>query len=170
MHEKIILDACCGGRMFWFEKKHPNALYVDIRIAEKGHIQNGWNPNHEVKPDEIADFRNLPYKDNTFRLVVFDPPHIVRQKPSPSAVIQKKYGVLSKETWQDDLKRGFNECWRVLSDYGVLIFKWGDNDVKVSEILSLFPEKPLFGHPSGSKNQNHWMVFMKIPKISDVKG
>ena len=26
-----ILDACCGGRMFYFEKNHPNVLYIDRR-------------------------------------------------------------------------------------------------------------------------------------------
>lgn len=26
-----ILDACCGGRMFWFDKAHPDAVYMDNR-------------------------------------------------------------------------------------------------------------------------------------------
>lgn len=26
-----ILDACCGGRMFYFDKDHPNILYIDRR-------------------------------------------------------------------------------------------------------------------------------------------
>lgn len=163
MRNKFILDACCAGRMFWFDKQHPNSLYVDIRTEEKGHIQNHWNPNHEVKPDEIADFRNLPYKDGSFRLVIFDPPHIIRDSFSVGSVMHKKFGTLLRETWKDDLTKGFSECWRVLSDYGILVFKWGENDVSVSEVLSLFSVRPLIGHPSGSKNQNHWMLFMKIP-------
>lgn len=32
--DKIILDACCGSRMFWFNKKHPNAIFADIRDEE----------------------------------------------------------------------------------------------------------------------------------------
>lgn len=28
---KIILDACCGSRMFWFNREHPDVLYVDSR-------------------------------------------------------------------------------------------------------------------------------------------
>jgi|GEM_PF-4955529 len=35
---KFILDACCGSRMFWFNKKHPNTLYMDIREYDKGDI------------------------------------------------------------------------------------------------------------------------------------
>lgn len=34
MNKKIILDACCGSRMFWFDKKNPYVLFQDIRDAE----------------------------------------------------------------------------------------------------------------------------------------
>ena len=33
--DKIILDACCGSRMFWFDKNNPAALFVDIRSPNK---------------------------------------------------------------------------------------------------------------------------------------
>ncbi|GAG16600.1 unnamed protein product, partial [marine sediment metagenome] len=26
--DKKILDVCCGGRTFWFNKKHPDTVYV----------------------------------------------------------------------------------------------------------------------------------------------
>lgn len=29
--DKIILDACCGSRMFWFDKENPRVLFADIR-------------------------------------------------------------------------------------------------------------------------------------------
>lgn len=29
-----VLDACCGGRMFWFDQKDPRALFMDIREGE----------------------------------------------------------------------------------------------------------------------------------------
>jgi hypothetical protein len=28
-----ILDACCGGRMWWWDKAHPLAVYMDRRVA-----------------------------------------------------------------------------------------------------------------------------------------
>lgn len=28
---KKILDACCGSRMFWFDKENPKVLYMDKR-------------------------------------------------------------------------------------------------------------------------------------------
>ena len=85
-------------------------------------------------------------------------------------MVALKYGVLNPETWQEDIRKGFDECWRVLQDYGILIFKWSrshDNrkkrDVSIAHILALLPVKPLFGHPSGSKMNTIWMCFMKIP-------
>lgn len=29
--QKRILDVCCGGRMFWFDKNNPDVLFVDNR-------------------------------------------------------------------------------------------------------------------------------------------
>ena len=31
-----------------------------------------------IAPDLLADFTDLPFPDNTFALVVFDPPHFER--------------------------------------------------------------------------------------------
>jgi len=31
---KPILDACCGSRMFWFDKKNPAAIFMDNRELE----------------------------------------------------------------------------------------------------------------------------------------
>ena len=30
-NDKLRLDACCGSRMFWFDKQNPNVLFVDKR-------------------------------------------------------------------------------------------------------------------------------------------
>lgn len=70
---KPILDACCGGRMFWFDKENPLVVFSDIRQDE--FILCDGRP-FKVEPDIIADFRNLPFPDGHFRLVVLDPPHL----------------------------------------------------------------------------------------------
>lgn len=67
-----------------------------------------------------------------------------------------------------DFERGFNECWRVLEDYGVLLLKWNDHDISYKNVLQLFPEDPLFSNrTSGSgikkASQTYWFCFMKIP-------
>jgi phage terminase large subunit-like protein len=165
---KAILDACCGGRMSWFDKQNPHTVYIDNRRAEKGHIGMGYNPNHTVQPDVIMDFRQMTFADRSFKLVVFDPPHMTRLKET--SITRKKYGVLNPETWQNDLHRGFNECWRVLEDYGVLIFKWAESEIPLRQVLVLFEQKPLFGHTTGSKSKTHWMCFMKMPDEGKING
>ena len=145
--------------MFWFNKKHPNTLYIDNRKTEKGFYNN---PGHRVNPDILMDFRDLKLLDKSFKLVVFDPPHIFCDSKK-SAIVQE-YGSLNRINWKDDIKRGFNECWRVLEDYGILIFKWGEISIKRKEILEVINKEPLFGHPRYSKVKNHWFCFMKIPK------
>jgi len=155
---KFILDACCGSRMFWEDKNHSNVLYVDNRVREKGFVIKG--DEREIKPDVIMDFRDLKFKDKNFKLVVFDPPHIIREKEL--GIYSRVFGVLNKDTWKEDIKKGFDECWRVLENYGVLIFKWSESNITLSKVLKVIGEKPLIKH--NGKNTTHWVCFMKIPK------
>ncbi len=165
MGNKFILDACCGGRMFWFNKHHPNTLYIDNRIEKKGCMpKSARNPGFEVKPDILMDFKELKFKDKSFKLVVFDPPHM--KSITKRANYGLKYSALNKDTWKDDIKRGFDECWRVLEDYGVLIFKWNETSIKRKEILEVIKKEALFGHHLFNKTKTHWFCFMKIPKSS----
>ena len=159
MANKIILDVCCGGRMFWFDKKNPNALYLDNRIMPAKKMSNG--ATLEVAPDMVMDFRKLDLPDNQFALVVFDPPHIFK-RGGKNSWMKDKYGELDKDTWREDLRAGFAECFRVLRPDGVLIFKWSEIDIPLKEILSLTPEKPLFGNRSGKQQKTHWVTFIKI--------
>jgi hypothetical protein len=157
--DKKILDACCGGRMFWYTKENDKVLFMDIREVEKGAFANNWNPGWCVKPDVVADFREMPFADKSFRLVVYDPPHLT--SGSEKGVINTKYGLLNKQSWKDDIVRGFNECWRVLEDHGILIFKWNDANIKAAELIKAFPVKPLFGDFTGKTGLTRWMTFMK---------
>jgi len=138
--------------MFWFDKDNDDVIFMDIRELED-ELCDGRQL--KVHPDIIADFRNIPFDSETFSLVVFDPPHLFRV--GESSWMAKKYGKLS-DTWQDDLKQGFRECYRVLKPDGVLIFKWNEEQVKLSEILKLSLYKPLFGN---KRSKTHWLVFMK---------
>lgn len=158
MTDKFILDACCGGRMFWFNKKQPNTIYMDCRTLEA--VKYGRH-TIEVAPDVVGDFRDMPFDDDTFSMVVFDPPHLTRA--GDKSYMGMKYGVLNKETWQSDLRAGFAECMRVLKPQGTLVFKWNDEHISVKEILALAPTEPLFGNRATGKNlKTHWMVFMKL--------
>ena len=149
---KKILDACCGSKMFWFQKDREDTVYMDIREYEDI-LCDGRKL--EIKPDVIGDFRNIPFQDNSFKLVVFDPPHLV--KGGAKSWLIKKYGKLD-DNWPEDIKQGFNECMRVLEPFGILIFKWCEEQVKLSEILKNIEYKPLFGN---KRAKTHWLVFMK---------
>ena len=153
---KEILDVCCGGKMFWFDKQNPDVLFSDIR--EEEHL---FSDGHllKVKPDVVADFRQLPFESEKFRLVVFDPPHVENLKSS--SIIAKKYGTLFS-TWKDDIREGFNECFRVLEPKGILIFKWNEVKIKVSDVLKLTDQKPLFGHRTSKSGNTIWLCFMKL--------
>ena len=157
--DKLILDATCGARMSWINKNHPDALYIDIREAPKGYVPE--RPNFSINPDLVLDFRNLPFPDRMFKLVFWDPPHIIRKGGKLTGYMRNKYGCLDSETWKDDLIKGFNELWRVLDNYGVLIFKWSECDKPIKEVLSLFPQEALFGHPTGKIGSTFWVVFFK---------
>lgn len=151
----MILDPCCGSKMFWFDKQHPDVTYGDIR-TESHVLCDGRSL--EVKPDIELDFRNLPFEDNSFKLVVFDPPHL--KTLGQNSWLAKKYGKLLP-SWEDDIRQGFSECFRVLEPFGVLIFKWNEYQIPVSKVLSLTEYKPLFGHPVGKRMDTHWITFMK---------
>lgn len=149
---KPIIDVCCGSRMFWFDRKNPKVVFMDNRTVEQT-LCDGRKL--EIKPDVVGDFRHIPYQDNTFYLVVFDPPHLVRA--GKKSWIAAKYGKLGPD-WRADLKAGFDECLRVLKPYGTLVFEWNEEQVKLSEILHIFGVRPLFGHQRG---KTHFLVFMK---------
>ena len=137
---KIILDACCGSRMFWFDKKNPLALFADIR-DEEYILCDGRNL--KVHPDIVSDFTDMPFLDKSFKLVVFDPPHLL--KVGKNSWLAKKYGKLP-EDWPR-----------------VLIFKWNEDQITVREVLSAINRQPLFGHTTGRHGKTMWMCFMKLP-------
>lgn len=147
-----ILDACCGSKMFWFDKNHKDAIYMDIRETSDT-LCDGRMLN--VSPDLIADFRNIPFDDESFYLVVFDPPHLI--KAGENSWLAKKYGRLD-ELWMFDIRQGFSECMRVLKTNGTLIFKWNEEQISLQEVLEAIGYEPLFGN---KRSKTHWLVFMK---------
>ena len=152
-----ILDPASSMRSFYFDKQDPRVVFGDIREEETHLLTNGQTIH--IKPDVVMDFRKLPFKDNYFDLVIFDPPHLPGL--SEKSWIRKKYGVLDKDTWQEDIRKGFEECFRVLRPSGTLVFKWNEFSIPTSEVLKLVPVAPVIGHPSGKRMQTHWLLFVK---------
>lgn len=152
---KPILDACCGSRMFWFDKDNPLVDFQDIR-DEVCKLSDGQLCI--VEPNIIGDFTKMDMPDRSYKLVVWDPPHLVRVGKTSN--LYKMFGKM--DDWRNDLRKGFQECMRVLDDYGILIFKWSDVQLKVKTVIKAIGQTPLFGH----KTSRHciWMVYIKIPK------
>lgn len=155
----LVLDACCGSRAMWFDREDSRCLFIDKR-REVHEVLRSGTPRSPVviAPDLQCDFAALPFPDDAFGLVVFDPPHMIREKARGN--LTKFYGVLNGD-WRTMLRAGFAECFRVLAPGGVLIFKWNELEIPLREILALTPEKPLFGHKSGALARTHWCTFMK---------
>lgn len=161
--DKKILDVTCGSRSIWFDKNHPLALYCD---KERRHHTGTWKSGNgvsertiDVSPDVIADFTDLPFDDNQFNLVVFDPPHL--KTIEENAWLFKRYGKLN-DNWKDMIHDGFAECMRVLKPDGVLIFKWSEFEIPAKEVWDAIGQKPLFGHRSGKASKTFWGCFLKF--------
>lgn len=161
---KPILDMTAGSRMFWFDRHNPLAIFVDKRretyvLPDKS--SKGGSRTVEINPDVIADWtKELPFSNESFSMVVFDPPHLIQA--GPKSWLRAKYGVLDKSTWQTDLAHGFCEAMRVLKPNGTLVFKWNDDQIKLSEVLKSIPYDPLFGD---KRSKTHWLFFMKTNEV-----
>lgn len=167
--EGRVLDACCGSRMFWFDRANPDAIFVDNRRESHSLTDassTGGRRSLVIDPDIVADFAALPFPDEHFALVAFDPPHLVQN--GKSGWLAKKYGKLGAD-WRDDLRKGFAECFRVLRPDGVLVFKWNEHEIRVSEVLALTDVQPLFGNRCGKTAKSHWLVFMKPANTSTLE-
>lgn len=158
--------------MMWFDRRHSDAVYGDqrsatITVTDRSHGRENGQRVLRIEPDTVLDFRCLPYPDGAFRLVAFDPPHLLRA--GPRSWLAAKYGRLG-EDWRDDIALGFSECFRVLHPDGTLVFKWNETHIRLSEILPLSPHPPLFGQVSGRSGMTHWLVFMKPNGCKQTRG
>lgn len=126
------LDVACGSRSFYFDKQDERVFKCD---AHPRHLTLCDGRTLDVSPDMVADFRELPFPDKSFNLVIFDPPHL-----DVGAGWQvDKYGKLDSDSWHEDLAKGFSECLRVLKPHGVLVFKWYEHHIPLKDVLKLCP-------------------------------
>jgi len=153
---KPILDMCCGSRMFWLDKQDDRTVFSDVR-SEEHTLCDGRQL--VISPDVLADFRQLPFADNSFSQVVFDPPHL--ERAGVNGWMRKKYGALDKETWREDIAAGFREAVRVLRPHGTLVFKWNETQIPVAHVIALTDQKPTIWQRTGKGDKTHWVLFLK---------
>ena len=152
-----VLDMCCGGKLFYYEKDCPQVIFQDIR---HGLFEYPVNRYLEVSPTIIGDFTDMKnISDGSywtgFSLVVFDPPHLLRA--GENSFLRTKYGVLQKD-WKESIQKGFENGFRVLRSNGVLLFKWSDVQIPHKDVIELSPYRPLLGDKRGT---TRWTVFIK---------
>lgn len=161
-----ILDACCGSRMFWFDPADDRATFMDRR--SESHVlpdksSRGGVRALEIRPDVVADFTAMPFPDDHFHHVVFDPPHFRRN--GATSWCRLKYGTLTVG-WEAMLSKGFAECFRVLRSGGTLVLKWNECDIPLRTLLALTPYAPLYGNKSPKRVGTHWVVWVKGVEVA----
>jgi hypothetical protein len=108
-----ILDATVNARQFWLgSTRKVIGLDIDPRF----------------KPDVVGDNQDMPFGDNQFDVVVYDPPHVPNQGKTEKD-FRTRYGLVLKS----GRRRGFNlnhlyrpfayEAFRVLRKDGHLFCK-----------------------------------------------
>lgn len=155
---KPILDPCCGSRMFYFDRSDPRVEFCDVRHDVVARFPS--SSPVVVSPDTVCDVTDLPFDDESFPLVVFDPPHL----RWASGKFAATYGVLPKD-WRGFMSKAFAECWRVLAPNGTMVFKWSEKDVPLKDVLTLAPVSPVCGNRRPGKSGTHWLVFFKDDRV-----
>lgn len=150
-----VLVGDFGGKSMWFDPSNKDAAFMDIR---SGRVELNTGRSFVVAPDIIGDVREIPYPDESFYLVVLDPPHL--KYAGERGWLAKRYGKLEKG-WRSFIKQAFDESMRVLKTNGTLIFKWSEVDIKVSEVIETIGVQPLFGHRTRHHGCTIWMTFLK---------
>ena len=112
-----ILDATVNSGRFWVGSSR-NVVGIDIDAKHR--------------PSVIADNRRMPFKRNTFDVIVYDPPHIPNQGRDRSKDFNSRFGLVLKSSAEN----GYNfthlyppfvsEAYRVLRPEGVLFCKVAD--------------------------------------------
>lgn len=112
--DMVILDPTYGEGVFWKVHGEPENLHASDLDPFK-------------TPTEPDDFRDLPWADEEFDAVVFDPPYKLNGTGDKThRGVDHRYGV---EEFMPAKERmimcldGITECYRVLKPEGVLLIK-----------------------------------------------
>jgi len=112
-----ILDATINGGRFWRGSKRP-VIGVDIDARHR--------------PTFVADNTRMPFRDASFDVVVYDPPHIPNQGKDKSKDFNTRFGLVlrstkeNKYTFTHTFPPFVKETYRVLKPEGILLCKITD--------------------------------------------
>jgi len=147
----MMLDASAGNRMLWSNKNPPNTVFLDKNTLLK------------IPPDILGVWENLPFRDDVFDCVLFDPPHKFNRTSgfwaNPSS--PNYYGAdISRTKLVTGIFHGTREFLRIAKR---LCFKWSDDEISLARVLSLFPrEWEKIFHKEVDKNNAHGNIIHYI--------
>jgi hypothetical protein len=172
---EILLDVSAGNRHIWSEKNPPDTIFIDRE------------PGLKVKPDVLADFTMIPFRDGIFDMVVFDPPHLVVSKPSAKwahrdpAEAEFDYSgawwgyFTSPMQMFKAIAMAQDEIYRVTTDDGFLYFKWNNAMAKTMTVIPKFSktwvELIRTDRQTGSSvsdSTTFWVLFSKRTDIGSI--
>jgi SAM-dependent methyltransferase len=114
---RLILDATVNKGRFWLGSRRP-VIGLDI---DAGH-----------RPAVVGDNMRMPFRDESFDVVVYDPPHVPNQGQDRSKDFNTRFGLVLKSPAEN----GYNlshlyppfvrEAYRVLVPEGILLCKIAD--------------------------------------------
>ncbi|GAB4424133.1 MAG: hypothetical protein Fur0044_22140 [Anaerolineae bacterium] len=114
---QLILDATVNTGRFWKGSSRP-VVGMDI---EAKHC-----------PNLVANNLRMSFRDNSFDVIVFDPPHIPNQGQDQSKDFNTRFGLVLKSSAQNGYNFSYlyppfvQEAYRVLKPEGILFCKIAD--------------------------------------------
>ena len=128
---------------YWKGGEYGAVNYGDTEKELPNYYQRGGGDT-----DDVIDAYSKYYKSPIY-------------KHHPQIVHPREHDPNIKQKWPEHKIIPFN--WNKLKDKGVLIFKYCDLNIKVSEMLKLFHTKPLFGTiTKKGVNNTYFFCFMKV--------
>jgi len=153
-----VLDATANRRGMWKGQNTSNVLFLDI--------------DKKVNPDIIANNELLPFKDEVFKNIVFDPPQFVLSKAENALPIHNRYGFwLRKQDFFKNLQKVNIEFSRVLKENGLLIMKFCTFNFQKEDAITTLNKFSLisnYSRPTKGRGKNtvHILLFKK--RLLDV--
>lgn len=172
-----ILDATAGYKGIWYQKNHPFVTFMDIRSGSFNtktiNMPFKSSRKFKIEPDVVSEWKDAPFPDNSFDMIIFDPPHLIWKHNKKPSSMDKAYGYFTIDTWRNEMKQGIDKLFKILKPEGIFILKWCEVGASIDDVLKLFPYKPLFGSNTKSKGHtaNYWIVFLKyrMEKELDIR-
>jgi hypothetical protein len=114
---KLILDATVNAGRFWEGSDFP-VVGMDIEARHR--------------PEIVGDNTRMPFADECFDVVVYDPPHVPNQGADKSKDFNDRFGLVLKSS----ARNGYNfshmfppfvqEAYRILEPEGIMLAKIAD--------------------------------------------